>query len=63
VVSLVARSVKDAVAGTDADSARRTYKIQPGPPEGLSFARDIAARYGLSFEQLEKTLQERRVIP
>ncbi len=60
VVSLVARSVQEASSGVQ---ARRTYKIQPGPPEGLSFARDIATRYGLSFEQLEKALQERNAIP
>jgi DNA mismatch repair protein MutS len=66
VVSLVARSVKDTRAGASVDAdverVRRTYKIQPGPPEGLSYAHDIAARYGLSFDQLEKALHDRGVI-
>jgi hypothetical protein len=41
---------------------RRTYKIQPGPPVGTSYARDIAARYGISFEQIVATLQDRQVL-
>jgi DNA mismatch repair ATPase MutS len=32
--------------------AARTYRIEPGPPRGLSYAKGIAARYGISFEQL-----------
>jgi DNA mismatch repair protein MutS len=42
--------------------ARRTYKVVPGPPMGMSYAREIAARYGISFEQLMETLRERQVI-
>lgn len=60
LVSLVARSIKDEEEGEV--TARRTYRIEPGAPEGLSYAHDIASRYGLSFEQLEKTLRERQVI-
>jgi DNA mismatch repair protein MutS len=53
VVSLVAGI---APGGEDAEStgevAARTYRIEPGPPRGLSYAKGIAARYGISFEQL-----------
>ena len=31
---------------------KRTYKILPMPPQGRSFALDIAKTYGISFEQL-----------
>ncbi len=31
---------------------KRTYKILPKPPQGRSFALDIAKTYGISFEQL-----------
>ncbi len=31
---------------------KRTYKILPLPPQGRSFALDIAKTYGISFEQL-----------
>lgn len=42
--------------------ARRTYKIVPSPPMGMSYAREIAVRYGISFDQLMTTLRERKVI-
>lgn len=43
-------------------SAKRTYKIVPSPPMGKSYAREIAARYGVSFEQLTDVLRERKAI-
>ncbi|MBZ0296374.1 MAG: DNA mismatch repair protein MutS, partial [Anaerolineae bacterium] len=46
----------------DGKVARRTYKIVPSPPMGMSYAREIAARYGISFDQLMDTLRERKVI-
>jgi DNA mismatch repair protein MutS len=47
----------------DGETARRTYKIVPGAPMGMSYAREIAARYGISFEQLTEALRARNVIP
>ncbi|MBR5060290.1 MAG: hypothetical protein IKX06_05900, partial [Clostridia bacterium] len=32
--------------------SKRTYKITPMPPQGRSFALDIARTYGISFDQL-----------
>lgn len=58
VVSLVA-GVAAPDAGGDGEAATRTYKITPAPPMGLSYARDIARRYGISFEQLRDKLRER----
>lgn len=46
----------------DGTIARRTYKIVPSPPMGVSYAREIAARYGISFDQLMKTLRERNAL-
>ena len=37
-----------------ANGKHRTYKITRGRPEGKSYASDIAAKYGLSFETLVK---------
>jgi DNA mismatch repair ATPase MutS len=31
---------------------QRTYRIVEGPPMGTSYARDIAERYGMSFERI-----------
>jgi len=38
--------------------AKRTYKIIPKPPEGLSFARDIAEKYGISFDRLQDIIEK-----
>ena len=38
--------------------SKRTYKIRPMPPQGKSFALDIARTYGISFEQLCKSHEE-----
>jgi hypothetical protein len=38
---------------------RRTYRIVPHPPRGVSFAAEIAEQHGISFEQLAKLLRER----
>ena len=43
-------------------TVRRTYRIVPGPPQGLSHAREIAARYGISFEQLRTKLGDRGLL-
>jgi DNA mismatch repair protein MutS len=55
VVSLVAGVAED----DDETSARSTYVIQPGPPRGRSYARAIAARYGISYDKLSETLRQR----
>ncbi len=63
VVSLVA-GVELKAGETDADASNdlvpRTYKIKPGPPKGHSYAKGIAVRYGISFEQLAGQWQGRR---
>jgi hypothetical protein len=41
-------------------SAKRTFKIVPGPPSQMSFAKDIARMYGISFEQITETLEQRK---
>jgi DNA mismatch repair ATPase MutS len=63
VVSLVA-GVDLREGQTDQDVSNdlvpRTYKIKPGPPKGHSYAKGIAVRYGISFEQLAGQWQGRR---
>jgi hypothetical protein len=41
---------------------RRTFKIQPGTPAGYSYAREIAAKHGVSYRQLEELLRNRGVV-
>ena len=43
------------------DEINRTYKVENRPPLGQSYAREIAARYGINYQQLEQILSERGV--
>jgi DNA mismatch repair ATPase MutS len=56
IVSLVASR------SAEADGVQRSYKVVPGPPMGRSYAREIAAQYGMSYEQLVALLQQRGVL-
>jgi DNA mismatch repair protein MutS len=47
---------------TEGENAKRSYKIIPAPPMGKSYAQEIAAQYGISYEQLEATLRARNLI-
>jgi hypothetical protein len=60
--SLVAGSENVAAAGGSEPFVRRTYEIKPGPPQGISYARDIARKYGIELHQILATLKERQVL-
>jgi DNA mismatch repair protein MutS len=45
--------------GKPAQTITPTFKIVPGPPEGQSYAIDLARRFGISREQLLEQLKER----
>ena len=53
--------VSSPIEGNNAEM-RSTYKLEIRPPLGQSYAREIAARYGISYEQLENVLSERGVL-
>ncbi len=57
VVSLVASRIENS-----ADGAQRSYKIGPGQPMGRSYAREIASKYGIGYEQLMSRLKQRGVL-
>lgn len=40
-----------------------SYRIKPGPPLGRSYAEHIAARYGISNDELQALLQQRGLLP
>jgi DNA mismatch repair protein MutS len=68
-----ARTAGDGVVGSlVADAAReagedgvhdRTFRVYPGPPRGVSYASDIAARHGIGYAQLEQLLRARGILP
>lgn len=62
VGSLVARVDDGQEPGDRGAQHRRTYRITPGPPPGLSYASEIAEKYGISFSQLEALLRQRGVL-
>ena len=59
LVSLVDASASGNGSGGD---LRQTYRIVTGPPRGRSYAREIAARYGISYAQLVETLRQRGIV-
>ena len=34
------------------DDGKRSFKLEVAPPEGMSYARDIAEKYGVTYEML-----------
>ncbi|MBN2303121.1 MAG: hypothetical protein JXQ72_01510 [Anaerolineae bacterium] len=63
VFSLVSHVDRDG-AGHDVpnNGFKQTFRIVSGPPVGRSYAREIAARYGISYEQLVEQLRQRGVM-
>jgi DNA mismatch repair protein MutS len=61
IISVVSSPV-DTVESTNVAEVSRTYKLERRPPLGQSYAREIAARYGISYQQLENVLSERGVL-
>ena len=42
---------------TGIHEGQRSYKVYIAPPEGISYARDIAEKYGVTFAQLMSCVQ------
>lgn len=61
IISMV--SQVDLEIDDEGERHRRTYRILPGPPVGSSYAREIAARYGISYHKLTAMLRERDILP
>ena len=58
MISVVSSPADDSTAASPAE-LKRSHKVELRPPLGQSYAREIAARYGIHYEQLEKALSER----
>ncbi len=61
IISIVSSPVDEVHTESD-DSVNRNYLVEKRPPLGQSYAREIAARYGISYVQLEKSLTGRGII-
>ncbi|MCL4541959.1 MAG: hypothetical protein M1396_06445, partial [Chloroflexi bacterium] len=62
--SVVASLVAGVEAADDGGQSehRRTYRIRPGPPLGVSYASEIAEQHGISYPQLRELLVRRGVV-
>ncbi len=60
IISMV--SQVDIETDSTGQQIKRTYKIVPSPPMQKSYAIELAARYGISYEQITDLLRERDVI-
>lgn len=61
IISMVASPVSQPDSAGPEAEIKRSYKVIPSPPAGRSYAREIAARYGISFEQLKELLEQRGI--
>lgn len=61
IISVVSSPVENEPTAPQTE-VKRSYKVEVRPPLGQSYAREIAARYGIHYEQLEKALSERGVL-
>ncbi len=43
---------------TGVDNGARSFKVSIAPPQGVSYARDIAIRYGVTFEQIKQNIDK-----
>jgi DNA mismatch repair protein MutS len=60
VGSLVAEV--DTAGDGDGHGHRRTFRIRPSPPLGISYASEIALQHGISYPQLVELLRDRGVV-
>ena len=52
--------IKVASLVTGIHKGQCSYKVYLAPPDGISYARDIAEKYGVTYSQLMKMTVERR---
>lgn len=51
-LNLDSQNVKASSLVAQSDGGKRSFKIKVAPPEGMSHARDIAEKYGVTYEML-----------
>lgn len=61
IISVVSSPIDRAGQANGAE-VTHNYKLEIRPPLGQSYAREIAARYGISYEQLQDVLSRRGVL-
>ena len=54
-------SAKIESMGTGIEKGLRSLKVSVNPPQGLSYAKDIAQQYGVTFEKIKSTIDGRNI--
>ena len=54
--------VAEATESPGTDGHRRTFRIRPGAPRGISYASEIARQHGISYPQLHRVLEQRGLV-
>ncbi len=47
---------------TGVDNGRRSFKVFIAPPQGVSYAKDIAERYGVTFDKIKSAIDEKKLL-
>lgn len=58
VMNSLEGELKAASLITGIHEGQRSYKVFIAPPEGVSYAKDIAEKYGVTFDQLKKSIKK-----
>ena len=45
---------------TGVENGQRSFKVFIAPPQGVSYAKDIAEKYGVTFDKIKKEIDEKR---
>lgn len=45
---------------TGVDKGQRSFKVTIAPPQGVSYAKDIAEKYGVTYEQIKKSIDDKK---
>ena len=46
---------------TGIDKGKRSYKVYFAPPLGISYAKDIAEKYGVTFEIIKENIEKQNI--
>ena len=67
MATVLPRAINRAVDGdslaesliTGVHDGERSFKVSIAPPQGVSYAADIAKKYGVTFEQIKQGIDEK----
>ena len=46
---------------TGVSNGKRSFKVTLAPPQGVSYAKDIAEKYGVTFDKIKDTIDKNQL--